>query len=241
LQHSDPRHLIYGVFREIPRRVVSVLADLEITRNCYRAVFVAIILTGPLNVLLNQLGQDKNMNNDENDIKKQIEKIKAFDKWFQYAENIGQQRLYNFLMAASITFVGYATLLTSTNIIAHIIALLLAMLGILMSIIWYVLGKRQAKFHNMLDEKLRDIFRRYETISKEHPIFYVLQMKDHPDEQSETTRLNYIELLLSSRLFLSVVPIVFGVAFFISALISFIYLMLETSPIVNHIYQFLVK
>lgn len=70
------------------------------------------------------------------EIAKQIE---AFDKWFQYAENIGQLRLYNLLMAASIMFVGCATLLASTGDYRNIYAGGLAMLGMLVSRMWYVL------------------------------------------------------------------------------------------------------
>lgn len=157
------------------------------------------------------------------ELKKTIgDQINAFDKWFQYAEQIGQQRLYNFLMAASIIFVGCATLMASTkNTGGHILAILLSLLGIGMSWMWYILGRRQAKFHDMLEKNLR---KRFEQLGypdncehcDEFPIYHVYQMKIDNNE------LTCLERKWSNRLFLSAVPKWFGFAFFITLIITII-------------------
>jgi disulfide bond formation protein DsbB len=164
------------------------------------------------------------------------DQINAFDKWFQYAENIGQQRLYNFLMAASITFVGCATLLASTNIAGHLVAVLLAVLGMFMSVMWYILGRRQAKFHTMIEVNLSRLFNSLGDCKncEEFPIYHVMSMKDKTKPQQEDSRLslNPLEHWLSNRRFLSAVPVLFGLAFFVTLIISTTYLVIEIIPFI---------
>jgi hypothetical protein len=164
------------------------------------------------------------MNNKKDDIAIQI---KAFDEWFRHAENIGQQRLYNFLMVSSIMLVGCATLMASTkNIGGPSLAIFLSILGIRMSRMWYIQGRRQAKFHDMVERNLLRLFKRLGFPNncehcEELPIYHVYQMKmDIMDGCHCKTKLTCSESKWSNRLFLSEVPKLFGCAFFITLMIT---------------------
>jgi hypothetical protein len=206
-------------------------------------------------MLLNQLGQDQNMKNNnlgENPshlktksrlIKVQALKqdkllgqIKDFDEWFRYAEEIGEHRLYNYLMASSIILVAYATLLASNkeNIGAHWLAIFLALFGILTSIMWLILGRRQKKFHDMFDNYIDRLCDEYDQKEK-LAIYQVRKMKrvkikqilkqiwfnlfhltkeKRMVENQQEIKLSCLELLLSDRQLYWIIPLLFVFIFF---------------------------
>lgn len=139
------------------------------------------------------------------------ERIRDLDHWFQFAEEIGQQRLYNFLWVASILLLACATILSSDKA-PRALAIVLSIAGIIMSGLWWSLGSRQSKFHEKIDHELRQLLR-VDPEPKRYAIFHIQNMKDNPDGQPKAARLNPIELFLSNRRFLWFVPVIFLIVF----------------------------
>jgi len=139
------------------------------------------------------------------------DRIRDLDHWFQFAEEIGQQRLYNFLWSASILLLACATILSSDKA-PRVLADFLSGLGILMSLLWYVLGRRQAKFHGKIDHELRQLLSAHAT-PEQFAIYHIQHMKDSPETQPQDVRLTSIEISLSNRRFLWFIPLLFTVAF----------------------------
>lgn len=158
----------------------------------------------------------------DNEKRRELEmQVEAFDKWFQYAEVIGQQRLYNFLMASSIIFVGCATLLASnSNMIGFILSACLAILGAFLSWVWYVLGRRQAKFHDMIDENIDQLCH---CIGPDNavrfPIWHVRDLK-LPNNRLSKIQLSKSERNMSNRKVLSDVPKYVGFTFLAAFIFS---------------------
>lgn len=147
------------------------------------------------------------------------DKIKQLDQWFQFAETIGQSRLYNFLMAASILFLACAALMASEAPYTHYLATALTILGMFISAMWSVLGTRQAKFHEKIDSELRNALQKLDE-RHQFAIYHIQQMKDAWKDQPKDMKLNRFERSLSNRRFLFFVPISFGVAFFIACILA---------------------
>jgi predicted small integral membrane protein len=64
---------------------------------------------------------------------------------FRHAETIVQARFYNYLMAVSILILAWAAFATSdpwSNFLRGVVA----MLGLILSVLWSILGSRQRKF-----------------------------------------------------------------------------------------------
>ena len=138
-------------------------------------------------------------------------RIHNLDQWFQFAEKIAQERLYNFLWSTSILLLACATIISSDTA-PNLLADFLSGLGMIMSLLWYILGRRQAKFHAKIDYELRQLLRKHEA-PEQFAIYHIQQMKDSRDDQPRDMRLNLIELILSSRRFLWFVPVLFALAF----------------------------
>ncbi len=139
------------------------------------------------------------------------DRIRDLDQWFQFAEKIGQERLTNFLWSASILLLACATIISSDTV-SNLLANFLSVLGIIMSLLWIILGRRQAKFHGKIDYELRQAFREHKE-PEQFAIYHIQQMKDYRDGQPRDVRLNQIELALSNRRFLWFVPVLFALAF----------------------------
>lgn len=145
------------------------------------------------------------------------DELRQLDEWFRFAESIGQERLYNFLMAASILFLACATTIT-TGGIGTIFAIAVAGLGTFFSFLWWVLGKRQSKFHNKIDTELRIRFERHPT-PEQFAIYHIHDMKTRL-EIDKSQELNKLEHFVSNRRVLRWVPILFGCAFIIAIILG---------------------
>ena len=127
---------------------------------------------------------------------------------FRHAEIIVQSRLNNFLLAASILCLSWATMYAG-GIRQHLILALLPSLGAILSIFWYFLGSRQPKFLQLHMNIVSTLERKLE---KE---FRVTQpIKDLQDGKAVKAldvifKLNKLELATRSRNLLCWVPGVF--------------------------------
>ncbi len=141
-------------------------------------------------------------------------RIRDLDHWFQYAERVGQERLYTFLWAASILLLACVTILSSETA-PDLLAVFLSILGIILSLLWYILGKRQAKFHSKIDQELRKALANHKE-PEQFAIYHIQQMKDSPGKQPRDLRLNLVERILQTRRFLWIVPVLFALAFVVT-------------------------
>jgi hypothetical protein len=140
--------------------------------------------------------------------------VGEFDKWFQYAETIGQTRLGSFLFAASITLAAFATLYSRD---IFLLSSGVAMFGIFFSFAWLILGLRQGKFHEKIETQIDFWLRNWESINEisvrkqsieQFPIWHVRNMKKDLDT-GITTKLSWLDQLFRTRRFLWVVPSAF--------------------------------
>jgi hypothetical protein len=127
--------------------------------------------------------------------------INRFDEWFRYAETIGQQRLQSFLQISAI-LLAVSAAFQATKCRA-VYSLPFSLIGIVLSILWYFLGSRQSKFHDMLDKQLGSFLDKHPS-KYTFPGYHVRLMKLPTDK-----RLWEIEHCLSTRKFLLIVPSLF--------------------------------
>jgi hypothetical protein len=145
--------------------------------------------------------------------------ISRFDEWFRYVEEVGQQRLQNYLQTGSILLVACAALLTVPN--RALLSLPFSIFGFLLSLLWYVKGTRQSKFHQMIDNELGELLKDH-PCKKNFPIYYVREMKSKKSTISdEKLRLNAAEQWLSTRKFLWLVPCIFSLAYLFCIIFAF--------------------
>jgi hypothetical protein len=182
---------------------------------------------------------------DMDDLESRLRKsIKQFDEWFQYAETIGQTRLYNFLMAFSILLAGCSVLLSAQKWVASTLSGFIAAGGLIVSFFSAVLGRRQIKFHDLIERQLHDRLKQYEALGGTDvtliPVYHVHRLRDaaakapitrgkrkghslpdHPKEKHLTEiHLTTYEKNWSARKFLVMVPWVFTGLFALTLLFS---------------------
>lgn len=144
--------------------------------------------------------------------------IREFDTWFRYAEEIGQHRLYNFLMSASILLLACATILTSQAAPWNL-AKVLSVFGIILSFLWVIIGRRQHKFHVMLECEITKLLDGHPYKDK-FTIYHVQNLKK-PPLPNTSNKLSFLERKLATRNFLWIVPGVFLLVFLLTFLMSF--------------------
>ena len=143
--------------------------------------------------------------------------IREYDEWFRYAETIGQQRLYNFFMAASILLLACATILASEKS-PICLSLGLSVCGFILSLLWTISGYRQVKFHEILEDKIDSLLEKHPLPFK-FPIASIRNLKRGIDS---SIKLSFIEKFFSTRVFLWLVPVVFMAGFFLTIILSFL-------------------
>jgi hypothetical protein len=170
--------------------------------------------------------------------------IRAFDKWFRYAETIGQTRLYNFLMAFSILLAACSVLLGIKSFGTTMLAGVIAVGGIIVCLWSVTLGNRQIKFHQMIEANICELMERYEKLPEPKtdirllPVHSVIVLKKcgHTCELEEPEllspgkkvfELTEAEYKLSARHFLPAVPKVFAFLFALTLAVSLIQLAME--------------
>jgi hypothetical protein len=143
---------------------------------------------------------------------------------YRHAESLMQSRIYNYLVAASILFLAWATVYASPQGRMRILVLItLASFGTVFSIFWYLLALRQRHFFTVtmdtiiyLESFLEvDEFRTLTAVSR-------LQ-KDNPVKlltEDKTVKLGFLESRLSSRSLGIFSPAIFGIAFLILVILS---------------------
>lgn len=132
------------------------------------------------------------------------------ESWFKYAEKIGQQRLYNFLMTESILLLAFAAVRGWDNRYLAIEESLL-FLGLGVSILWFFQGTRQKKFHDVISMKLRAMLDNNEIdINKvAYKIIDDLKREHKRKKPSNHIKLNILEHLFSTRQLLWIIPLCF--------------------------------
>jgi hypothetical protein len=133
--------------------------------------------------------------------------ILQLDEWFRFAELIGQQRLYNFLMSASILLLACAAILSTTQG-SKWFATSLSVFGQILSALWVIVGSRQCKFHEKIETEIDGILRKH-ACPKKFAITHVRSLKLSVQELSElglqpdpNISLGWGEAKLSTRNFL---------------------------------------
>jgi hypothetical protein len=168
--------------------------------------------------------------NQSDDQKKELRRsLKELDKWFQYAETIGQTRLNNFLLAFSIMLAGSSVLLQIESRAALLLAFFIDAAGFLMAVASIFFGARQMKFHKMLEgqilNRLEQYYAAYGAEIGSLAVFHVTLMKypeletdmaaefDPRDIHGKPCKLSGLSRILSARVFLSLVPALFAILF----------------------------
>lgn len=149
--------------------------------------------------------------------------------WYRHAEVIVQQRLYNFLMAASILILAAATSLSaSPHSGQRAVVLTVSVVGLLLSIGYSILGVRQIRFVDLhmdickfLESRLSD--------PRNQVITETAKLRSGEVTKSPLTGsvrpLSFIEKVTRSSNFLVVAPLGFAVVFAV-----FIWLGIEAPP-----------
>lgn len=139
--------------------------------------------------------------------------------WYRHAEIIVQQRLYNFLMAASILVLAAATSLSATPHEAQkAVVLTVSIIGCFLSLAYGQLGRRQLKFIDLhmdiiesLEAKLRNPLYRVIT-----PIARLRAGASTPSPLTRAiTVLSPTQMAFRSSHFLYVAPFALAMVFFV--------------------------
>jgi len=137
--------------------------------------------------------------------------------WFQHAETIVQQRLYNFLMAASILILAAATSLSASPHPAQKwVVLTVSTVGLLLSAAYGVLGIRQVKFIDLHMDIVESL-----ELKLKNPDYRIItqiaRLRAGDEARSPLTntarKLNTFERIFRSSHFLIASPFAFVVVF----------------------------
>lgn len=145
--------------------------------------------------------------------------VRDYDVWFRYAEEIGQHRLYNFLMSASILILACATLMVGDGPGKKYVVTTMCILGVWLGFLWTVLGMRQKKFHEAFESQLSLWLQKSGVIDYSIPAQILVGLKgDGLDLNDDSCRkkleLHWVEKHLgASRNFLILIPGVFVLVF----------------------------
>ena len=143
---------------------------------------------------------------------------------FRHAEVIVQQRLYNFLMAASILLLaGAAPMVTEPTHRTTLFMITASALGLVLSCAWTGLGYRQRTFVDLLAEIIQDLESRLpRELRVWEPVANLRAGKNvvFPVSKRKVQLPRHERLLRSSNL-LFVTPVVFGLAFFVLLWVAF--------------------
>jgi hypothetical protein len=131
--------------------------------------------------------------------------------WLRYAEGTAEQRLYSFVMAATLLLLGCATILASADA-PLFVASVLAGCGLVLSLLWVIIGERQGKYHHRLGREANRLLRTQGAPGK-FAIKYVQDVEFSPESVRDEARLNRLERWLSTRTFMWLVPTLFGTVF----------------------------
>jgi hypothetical protein len=147
----------------------------------------------------------------EQKIEDLLARIRSVDEWFRHAENIGQQRLYNFFMAGAVILVACAALLQLKPVGCWLSAFL-AGGGCTLSIAWFFLGTRQIKFHGHLQHVVDEALEQLRAAGRDPQMFgyyWIRYLQKNQVDKTSSFHLNRAEEWLSSRYFLKAVPALF--------------------------------
>ena len=145
---------------------------------------------------------------------------------YRNAETLIQSRLNNFLFAASILFLAWATIYVSTPSGTRVPVLItLSILGAVFSIFSWLLALRQRHFFTVLMdtiiylESFLDVEEfRIATLSSQLQKGYAVKL--HAEDK--TIRLGFLEKIITSRSLVILAPVIFAISFLVLVAISII-------------------
>jgi hypothetical protein len=147
---------------------------------------------------------------------------------YHHAQSVIQSRLYNYLVAASILVRAWATLFNAAEGRARsVVLIVVAALGVALSLLWSLLGMRQAKFvalhldiccslENELPVACWSVAQPIADLRKGRKV--TLRTKDEKDQERKELRLNWLEQQSASVRLTIIAPV--------ALLIGFLFLLL---------------